>query len=127
MTDNPLVISMDEEAGVVVARLCGSITARDIERARAGIPKQRGWSPGLAQIFDFTHVGALALTTAEIRAAARAMHKGATRVILVAKRGSVAYGLARMIQAWAAPGVYVVESMGRARELAMVSEHAVHP
>lgn len=119
--DNILVISMDEQARVAVARLSGSFTSRDIERARSGIRQQRGWTPSFAQVFDLTEVTALDLTTTDIRAAALALRRvtAAGKVIFVAQHGSIAYGLARMIQAYAAAThVHVVESVARACQLA---------
>ena len=111
--ENVLVLSVDGEARAVTARFHGAITAGDFQRARERITKQRGWEPGYAQIFDFTDVTALNLTTAEIRAAAlTAPADEHAAQFIVAKPCSISLGLARMIQAFAAGRrvVHVVDS-----------------
>jgi hypothetical protein len=131
--ENVLVLSIDEDARAVIARFHGAIRARDFQRARERIVRQRGWEPGYAHIFDFTDVTSLDLTTAEIRAAARTAPADPSAIeLFIAKRCSLSLGLARMIQAYAGGlrTVHVVESMGRAlaiarsRPLQAVRNHA---
>ena len=111
-------VQIDEASALVVVRWTGDVTFADFQRARADVTATPGWSADFAHVLDFTHVTSLQLSTADIErlAAAKPIFAPGALQILVARAGSVHFGLSRMFEAYAdgTRKVHVVRSMEEA-------------
>ena len=117
----PIATSIDLRARMIVLRFLGHITIDDFVRGRESIQNEPGWSPSFAHVFDLTTIASLDLPPSAIRALASkppVFDRDALQV-LVARPGSVEYGLARMFQTYTSErrNVHIVTSMDEARAL----------
>ncbi|HEY1957232.1 MAG TPA: hypothetical protein VGH28_16550 [Polyangiaceae bacterium] len=121
----PIEVSVDESAGMVLLRLTGAITFADFQRARADVQATPGWSAHYAHVLDFTQITALELSHDEVEklASATPIFAPDALQVLVARSGSVHFGLSRMFEAYAdgKRAVRVVATLEQAK--AVVAEH----
>ncbi|MGH7438711.1 MAG: hypothetical protein ACRENE_23740 [Polyangiaceae bacterium] len=117
----PITTSFDARAPAVIVTFTGTITFADFDAARKTVSSEPGWSPQCPHILDFTGVVALELSSEDIQklAAAPPIFDPSALQILVARRGSVHFGLSRMFQTYAdgKRKVHVVDSIERAMGL----------
>jgi len=117
----PIEVVIEETSETVVVRWTGTVTFGDFQRARSDVPAATGWSPHFAHVLDFTSVTALALSTNDIKslAAAKPIFAPDALQILVARAGSVDYGISRMFEMYTEGKrrVHVVRSMEQAMAL----------
>ncbi len=110
-------VQIDEASALVVVRWTGDVTFADFQRARADVTATPGWSADFAHVLDFTEA-ALRLSTADVErlAAAKPIFAPGALQILVARAGSVHFGLSRMFEAYSdgKRRVHVVQSMEEA-------------
>ena len=121
MGDVGVEISIDPTVGVVLLRWEGVVTIADLQRARGEVMATPGWSKTFAHILDFTNVSALELSQQDVETLANATPIFAPDAlqILVAKAGSVQFGLSRMLCTYAdgKRRVHVVSSLEEAMAL----------
>ena len=122
----PIRIQIDPTAKTATLSFTGSIGMVDFAQAREHIAREPGWSPQFAHILDFTEVTALELSTENIQklAAATPVFDPTALQILVARPGSVHFGISRMFEIYADTrrNVHVVESIDQARALVAANE-----
>ena len=121
-------VAIEEQDRIVLVRLHGTVTFADFQDARVTVTTSPGWSPSFAHVLDFTGITQLALSHHDVERLARAEPIFAPDApqILVARAGSVTFGLARMFQSYSEGRrlVQVVDSMERA--LAVLAARALH-
>jgi hypothetical protein len=92
----PASYRIDEQEHIVYSRAWGTLTDADIVTNRNDLFRDPAFSPDLAQLYDFSGVTELALSTSTVRRLAGSSRFAATARRAIVVSTDVAFGMARM-------------------------------